>query len=34
MQAVKMNNGVKIPILGFGIFQIADPAECERMLDV
>ena len=25
-----MNNGVEIPILGFGVFQIADPAECER----
>ena len=30
MQTVKMNNGVEIPILGFGVFQIADPAECER----
>ena len=30
MQTVKLNNGVKIPILGFGVFQITDPAECER----
>jgi diketogulonate reductase-like aldo/keto reductase len=30
MQAVKLNNGVEIPILGFGVFQITDPAECER----
>lgn len=30
MQIVKLNNGVEIPILGFGVFQIADPAECER----
>jgi 2,5-diketo-D-gluconate reductase A len=30
MQTVKLNNGVEIPILGFGVFQIADPAECER----
>lgn len=30
MQAVKLNNGVEIPILGFGVFQIADLAECER----
>ncbi len=30
MQKVKLNNGVEIPILGFGVFQIADPAECER----
>jgi diketogulonate reductase-like aldo/keto reductase len=30
MQTVKLNNDVEIPILGFGVFQIADPAECER----
>jgi 2,5-diketo-D-gluconate reductase A len=30
MQNVKLNNGVDIPILGFGVFQITDPAECER----
>ena len=30
MQNVKLNNGVEIPILGFGVFQITDPAECER----
>ena len=30
MQTVKLNNGVEIPILGFGVFQIVDPAECER----
>ncbi len=30
MQTVKLNNGVEIPILGFGVFQIADSAECER----
>jgi len=30
MQTMKLNNGVEIPILGFGVFQIADPAECER----
>jgi 2,5-diketo-D-gluconate reductase A len=30
MQTVKLNNGVEIPILGFGVFQITDPAECER----
>ncbi len=30
MQSIKLNNGVEIPILGFGVFQIADPAECER----
>ncbi|MCB9157991.1 MAG: aldo/keto reductase [Caldilineaceae bacterium] len=30
MQTVTLNNGVEIPILGFGVFQIADPSECER----
>ena len=30
MQSVKLNNGVGIPILGFGVFQIPDLAECER----
>ena len=30
VQTVKLNNGVEIPILGFGVFQITDPAECER----
>lgn len=30
MKTVKLNNGVEMPILGFGVFQIPDPAECER----
>lgn len=30
MQKVKLNNGVEMPILGFGVFQIPDAAECER----
>ncbi len=30
MLTVTLNNGVDIPILGFGVFQITDPAECER----
>jgi 2,5-diketo-D-gluconate reductase A len=30
MQKVKLNNGVEMPILGFGVFQITDLAECER----
>jgi len=28
--SVTLNNGVKMPILGFGVFQVPDPAECER----
>lgn len=27
---VTLNNGVQMPLLGFGVFQIADLAECER----
>lgn len=27
---VTLNNGVDMPILGFGVFQVPDPAECER----
>ncbi len=30
MQSVVLNNGVEMPILGFGVFQISDPEECER----
>lgn len=25
----KLNNGVEIPMLGFGVFQIPDPNQCE-----
>lgn len=30
MQTVKLNNGVEMPVLGFGTFQLTDPAECEE----
>lgn len=30
MQYFTLNNGLKIPALGFGVFQVPDPAECER----
>jgi 2,5-diketo-D-gluconate reductase A len=30
MKSVKLNNGVEMPILGFGVFQVTDLAECER----
>jgi 2,5-diketo-D-gluconate reductase A len=29
MKTVKLNNGVEMPILGFGVFQITDLKECE-----
>lgn len=25
-----LNNGLEMPMLGFGVFQVPDPAECER----
>lgn len=30
MQQVTLNNGVEMSILGFGVFQVKDLAECER----
>jgi 2,5-diketo-D-gluconate reductase A len=30
MQKVVLNNGVEMPILGFGVYQITDTEECER----
>ena len=30
MKTIKLNNGIEIPILGFGVFQITDQQECER----
>jgi diketogulonate reductase-like aldo/keto reductase len=30
VEFVTLNNGVKMPILGFGVFQIPDPAACEQ----
>lgn len=30
MQTVTLNNGLIMPILGFGVFQIPDPKECEQ----
>ena len=30
MQKIVLNNGVEMPLLGFGVFQIPDAEECER----
>lgn len=30
IQTIKLNNGVEMPILGFGVFQVKDLDECER----
>ena len=30
MKKITLNNGVEMPILGFGVFQVNDPKECEQ----
>ncbi len=30
MQTIKLNNGVEMPILGFGVFQMEDLNVCEK----
>lgn len=30
MQTITLNNGVNIPILGFGVFQVTNLAKCKR----
>ena len=30
MEYRTINNGVKMPVLGFGVFQVADPKVCEE----
>ncbi len=32
MEYLTLNNGVKMPVAGFGTFQITDRAECERSI--
>ncbi|MEE6208296.1 MAG: aldo/keto reductase, partial [Alphaproteobacteria bacterium] len=29
MQTIKLNNGVEMPQMGYGVFQVS-PQECER----
>lgn len=29
MEYVKLNNGLEMPMIGFGVFQVPDPAQCE-----
>lgn len=33
MSHVSLNNGVKMPVLGFGVFQVTDLAECQRAVE-
>ncbi len=30
MKNIKLNNGVEMPMIGFGTFQITDPEQCEK----
>lgn len=30
MHTVTLNNGIDMPLIGFGVFQMTDAAECER----
>jgi Aldo/keto reductases, related to diketogulonate reductase len=32
MQKIKLNNGVEMPLLGFGVFQIPDKNECKNVV--
>lgn len=32
MEFIKLNNGVEMPMLGFGTYQVTDPAECEKSI--
>jgi len=33
MEHVVLNNGLKMPLLGFGVYQVTDLAECERSVE-
>ena len=30
MEYAVLNNGLKMPMEGFGVFQVPDPAQCEQ----
>ncbi|MBR1731683.1 MAG: aldo/keto reductase [Ruminococcus sp.] len=32
MDYITLNNGIKMPLEGFGVFQIPDPADCEEVV--
>lgn len=31
MKKITLNNGVEMPMIGFGVFQVNDPKECEQV---
>ena len=34
MDDITLNNGLKMPLEGFGVFQIPDPTQCEQAVGV
>lgn len=32
MEYITLSNGLKMPLLGFGVYQVPDLAECERVV--
>ena len=32
MEYITLNNGINMPILGFGVFRITDEKECEEIV--
>lgn len=30
METITLNNGIEMPLTGFGVFQVPDPAQCEQ----
>ncbi|MDY6926105.1 MAG: aldo/keto reductase [Pseudomonadota bacterium] len=32
MNTVTLNNGIEMPLLGYGVFQITDPNQCEKVV--
>lgn len=33
MEYTTLNNGIKMPMVGFGVFQIPDPAVCQEVVE-
>ena len=34
VQTVKLQNGVEMPLEGFGVFQVTDPAQCQQTVEM
>ena len=33
MKTIKLNNGVEMPMVGFGVFQVPDLAVCQKAVE-